>query len=127
MGGDLRTGVDRANAVFFEIDVDASALGGFEDVEAFDECGFPVLQGAEMPAFGESPRGGASQFGQLRRRCAIAHDIASDRLNFSGTFTGRFHDALPGATVVIPRASAASLRRLSYVTSPVNGAVDAAI
>jgi hypothetical protein len=73
----------------------------------------PVLQGVEMPAFGESPRGSAGEFGQLRRRCAIAHDIASVRLNFSGTFTGRFHDAFPGATMVIPNASAASLRRPS--------------
>jgi hypothetical protein len=74
-GVDLRTGVDRANAVFFEIDVDARALDGFEDVEAFDECGFPVLQGVEMPAFGEFLRGCASEFGRLRRRCAIAHDM----------------------------------------------------
>ena len=56
-----------------EVDVDASALGGFEDVEAFDDSAFPVLQGVEMPAFGESPRGCAIEFGQLRRRCTTAH------------------------------------------------------
>jgi hypothetical protein len=44
-----------------------------------------------------------------------------------GTFTGRFHGVSPGATIVIPRASAASLRRLPYVSSAVNGAVDAAV
>jgi hypothetical protein len=109
-GVDLRTGVNRANAVFFEIDVDASALGGVEDIEAFHEYGSSVLQGVEMPAFGESPRGCTSEFGQLRRRCAIAHDIACDRLSFPVTFTPRIYDALPGATIVIPNASAASPR-----------------
>jgi hypothetical protein len=58
--------------------VDASAFGGFEDVEASDKCGFSVVQGVEIPAFGESPRGVACEFGQLRGRCAVAHDIASD-------------------------------------------------
>ena len=62
----------------------ASAFGGFEDVEAFNESAFPVLQGVEMPAFGESPRGCASEFGQLRRRCAVAHDIASDSIELVG-------------------------------------------
>ena len=61
-GVDLRAGVDRANAVVFEIDANASALGGFEDVEPFDECGFPVLAGVEMAAFSETPRGCASEF-----------------------------------------------------------------
>jgi hypothetical protein len=79
-GVDLCTGVNRANAVLLEIDVDASALGSFEDIEAFDECGFPVLQGVKMPAFGESPRGCASKFVQLLRRCAVAHDFVSNRV-----------------------------------------------
>lgn len=36
-------------------------------------------------------------------------------------FDGMPHGAFPGATTVIDRASAASVRRLSYVTSAVNG------